>query len=155
GMETRSYSVVVRRLSRPVGCSPLGDPAVWSFTAPRLNGSVDSALGANCYTFSRAAGGGGGSYWFLVARTAGAVAPRWRVLGPSASVECTGFAADDFQRCPLLASGQFTLVVDDQGGSATGSFFATARRASSPNGCSDLGPVAFGSAPVSGSISTG
>ena len=151
GAETFSYSVAARRLSNPQGCSSLGAPAAWSFTASRINGSIDAVLDARCYTFSREAGEEDGAYWFRALRTAGTLNARWRVYGPSGSLECSGYGGE-YQRCQLLASGQFVLIVDDQDGANTGSFLATAKRATSPTGCSALPSIPFGAIPVSGNL---
>jgi hypothetical protein len=148
-----SYTLAVRRLESPQGCSALGAPAAWSFAAPRLNGSIDDSLDARCYTFTRAAGEADGAYWFRAIRSAGTFTPRWRVIGPSGSTECSGTGG--FERCPLLAAGQFALIVDDYDGRDTGSFFVTAKRLTSPGGCADMPSIAFGADPASGSIATG
>lgn len=154
GPDTFSYSIAARRLSNPQGCSSLGAPEVWSFTAPRINGVIDGALDAECYTFSRAVGEEDGGYWFRAMRTSGAMAARWRVYGPSGAQECAG-SGGDYQRCQLLASGQFVLVVDDESDVNTGTFWLTPRRSTSRTGCSTLPSIAFGTAPVTGNLSTG
>src|SRR5262245_45446991 len=148
-----SYSVAVRRLTNPQGCASLGDPAVWSFTAPRINAAITEALGGRCYTFSRAAGEDDGAYWFRTVRTTGTLFPRWRLFGPSGAAQCSG-TGGDYSPCTLMASGQFTLVVDDSSLTETGSFFLTAKRVSSPAGCAALPSIAFGVSAVTGNLST-
>ena len=149
---TVSYSLAARRLTNPQGCSSLGDPDVWSFTAPRLNGSLPGVLDAKCYTFSRAAGEADGSDWFRTVRTSGTLNPGWQVYGPAGSNQCSGSSGGDYQRCQLLTSGQFALVVEDQNDTNTGSFFLTAKRITAPTGCAALPSIAFGVAPVTGNI---
>ena len=105
GASTFSYSLAARRLTNPQGCSSLGDPDVWSFTAPRLNGSLPGVLDVKCYTFSRAAGEADGSYWFRTVRTSGTLNPGWQVYGPAGSNQCSG-SSGDYERCQLLTSGQ-------------------------------------------------
>ena len=75
---TGSYSLAVRRLTDPQGCSGVGEPAAWSFTAPALNGTISNALGAQCHTFSRAPGEADGTYWF---RTLSHPPARWAHSG--------------------------------------------------------------------------
>ena len=151
---TFSYSLAVRRLNQPQGCSPLGEPAVWSFTAPRIDGSIDNPLEARCYTFSRGAGEEDGSYWLRALRTAGSLQPQWHVYGPSGDQECSGNHFE-YQRCQLLASGQYAVVVDDTSDTATGSYLLSAKRINSPSGCGTVPSTAFGASPISGAISTG
>ena len=156
GAGTFSYSLVARRLSDPQGCSSLGDPEVWSFTAPRLNGSIEGSLDARCYTFSRESGEADGSYWFRAVRTSGSLSPYWHVYSPSGSQECSGYYySSGPDNCRLLTSGQFVLVVDDSSHEQSGSFFVTANRLSSPEGCTALPSISFEAAPTSGSLSTG
>jgi hypothetical protein len=152
--DTFSYSLTVRRLNEPAGCDPLGEPATWAFTAPRIDGSIQAALGAHCYTFSRAAGEEDGAYWFRSLRTAGTLQPSWRVYGPSGDQECSG-GSWDYSPCRLLASGQYSLVIEDASRTGTGSYLLNAKRVTSPAGCSAVPSLAFGSAPVTGAISTG
>jgi hypothetical protein len=155
GQGTFSYTVVSRRLSNPQGCTALADPAAWSFADTRIDGAVDEPLGARCYTFSRAFGEADGSYWFRVVRSAGAWNPHWSVYGPSGSSECQGFSEGAENSCRLLGFGQYALVVSDYGGAQSGSFFATARRLTSPSGCASSPSIAFGVSPTTGSISGG
>lgn len=151
---TFSYSLAMRRLTNPQGCSSLGAPGVWSYTGPRVSGAIDVPLGARCFTFSRAAGEDDGAYWFRSVRTAGTLAPHWRVIGPSGGVECSG-SNGRYDRCQLLASGQYALVVADaSSGIETGSFLVTAKRVTSPSGCVQLPSVSFAAAPVAGSLTT-
>ena len=156
GTGTFSYSLVARRLSDPQGCSSLGDPEVWSFTAPRLNGSIEGSLDAHCYTFSRESGEADGSYWFRTVRTSGSLSPYWHVYSPSGSQECSGYYySSGPDNCRLLTSGQFALVVDDSSHQQSGSFFVTANRLSSPEGCTAMSSVSFEATPTGGSLSTG
>jgi hypothetical protein len=154
GGGTFSYSLSVRRLTTPQGCSPLGDPAVWSFTAPRIDGAIGGALDSRCYTFSRSAGEADGNYWFRTVRTSGTLSPRWAVYGPSGSNECEGGENTQDIHCRLLASGQYTFAILDSSGEKTGSFFATAKRLTSPLGCSPVPSLQFGDAPAGGTLSS-
>ena len=156
GAGTFSYSLALRRLTNPQGCSSLGEPGAWSFATPRLNGSIASTLDARCYTFAREPGEEDGAYWFRAARSSGTLGPFWAVYGPTGIKECEGQENSPLNNCRLLASGQYTfLVADNNNGDKTGTFFATAKRLTSPTGCSELSSVAFESAPVSGDLSTG
>ncbi|HEU5104685.1 MAG TPA: hypothetical protein VFU11_02465 [Solirubrobacterales bacterium] len=151
---TFSYSLAVRRLTDPEGCTPLDD-SVWSFTGPRVNGSIESAMGNRCYTFTRGAGDPDGEYWFRTVRTSGTIGPSWNLFGPSGQRECDGYNNEPEGDCRLLASGDFALVVRDSSVTQSGSFYLTAKRLNPPQGCSDIPSVAFGIAPVSGTLSTG
>ncbi|HEX5927892.1 MAG TPA: hypothetical protein VFY48_00695 [Solirubrobacterales bacterium] len=155
GAATFSYSLAVRRLTDPQGCTPLGDPEVWSFASARLNGSIAGTLDARCYTFDREPGEEDGVYWFRAQRSAGTLAPYWAVYGPSGSRECSSAEVGFNNNCELLASGQYTFLVADNAGEKTGSFIATARRLTDPEGCSTLPSIAFGAAPVAGDLATG
>ncbi|HEY2053370.1 MAG TPA: hypothetical protein VGH14_05480 [Solirubrobacterales bacterium] len=150
-----SYTVAVRDVSDPQGCSAaLGEPGQWSFTKARTNGSISGTLGAQCYTFDRAEGEADGDYWFRAVRTAGSFSPQWTVYGPSGSPECAG--SENGYRvtlCTLRASGRYALVVDDPSG-LTGSYFLTADRLDSPTGCTAMPAQQFGSAAVTGNLST-
>jgi hypothetical protein len=73
---TFAYTVAVHRLTNPQGCTSLGAPDEWSFTAPRINGTIDTPLQTRCYTFTRAVGEADGDYWIRTARTAGAISPK-------------------------------------------------------------------------------
>lgn len=152
---TFSYLLAARRLTDPQGCSSgLDDPGNWSFSAPRLNGSVAATLGAQCFTFHRAPGDNDGSYWLRAVRSAGNLSPQWSLYGPSGARECGGFNGSPGGACRLLASGTYTVVIGDSNGEATGSYFLTAKRLDAPDGCAAGPPVAFGSPPASGSIAT-
>lgn len=151
---TFSYSTAVRRMSEPEGCTPLEDPSIWSFTGPRVNGSIQGDLDSHCYTFSRDVSDPDGEYWFRTIRSSGTVNPRWRVYGPTGQEECRGSNESPEGRCRLLAAGQFALVVEDSNGDQSGNFFFTAKRLNLPQGCSGINSVAFGIAPVSGNLST-
>lgn len=155
GLSSFGYSLGVRRLTDPEGCSSLGDPAVWSFSAPRKNGTIGNGLGTGCYTFDRAEGEEDGTYWFRALRTAGNLQPVWSVFGPSGAEECsTTYVTEPDQSCRLLGSGQYAIVVSDQNGEGTGSFFLDAKRLNEPQGCSAIGSSSFEATPQSDSIST-
>ena len=148
-----TYSLAVRRLTDPQGCSGVGGRRPGSFTAPALNGTISNALGAQCHTFSRAPGEADGTYWFRTLRTSGTLGPQWRVIGPSGNVECSG--STGYQPCELKASGKFALVVDGgYGQTETGSYRATTKRVTEPTGCADLPSVSFGAGALSGNIAT-
>ncbi|HEV7771681.1 MAG TPA: hypothetical protein VGO48_00180 [Conexibacter sp.] len=153
GSGSFGYTLAARRLTDPQGCAPLGDPAVWSFTAPRLNGTIERALETRCYTFSRSFADGDAAYWFQSVRSAGTLQPHWRVLDPSGNTECQGVGAD-FASCTLLASGEHAVIVDDNSGTDTGAFYLTAKRLTDPQGCSTLRSVSFGLGPIAGNLST-
>jgi hypothetical protein len=155
GSGTGSYALAVHRLTAPEGCTSLGDPAIWSFTAQRLNGSVDSALGAKCYTFTRAVGEEDGAYWIRTARTTGTVSPRWRIVGPTGIEQCVGYPGASYSPCRLQAAGTYAMVVDGGGATDTGSFFVTAKRTTARSGCATLPSIAFGVNPIAGTLSTG
>ena len=155
GSGSYSYSLAARRLTNPQGCASLGDPAVWSFTAPRLNGSIESALASRCSTFTRSIDDPDGRYWFRSIRTSGALSPAWNVYGPNGQKECSGSSSDPQSSCLLLAAGQFAFVVGDSGKSQTGSYFATPKRLTAPTGCTELSSIAFGLPPVNGKLSAG
>ncbi len=55
------------------------------------------------------------------------------------------------RNCRLLTSGQFALVVDDSSHQQSGSFFVTANRLSSPEGCTAMSSVSFEATPTGGS----
>jgi hypothetical protein len=152
GGGTFSYTAAVRRLNDPQGCSSLGDPAIWSFATPRINGSLGGPLAAQCFTFSRADGEADGTYWFRALHSSGALSPYWTVYGPAGSRECEGSVNVAESNCKLLASGQFSFVVRDQSGTQSGSYFATSKRLSAPTGCSALPSTAYGAAPTAGAI---
>ena len=154
GTGSFSYSLAVRRLNQPEGCTPLGAPGAFSFTAPRLNGTISASLDARCYTFSRGPEEADGSFWFRAARTAGALSPEWTLYGPSGSRECSGYDAGPEQPCKISAAGQFAVVVRDSTGDDSGSFYLTSRQVDDPSGCSQAPSVSFGATPVSASIST-
>ncbi len=155
GAGTFSYSLAVRDLSEPQGCSAaLGEPSSWSFTSPRTNGSISGVLGAQCYTFTRGEGEADGAYWFKAVRTSGTLYPRWAVYGPSGAQQCSGTNSAPGERCNLLASGRYAFVVYDYQGEQAGSYLATVRRLNDPEGCSPLPSVAFGGAPSSGAIAS-
>jgi hypothetical protein len=147
---TFAYSVAVRRTTDPQGCTPLGAPDIWSYAAPRKNGSISTPLGTNCYTFSRAESESDGAYWIRALRTSGTLQPTWTVYGPSGTTECTGSAPEPDQSCQLIASGEFALMVS--GGSGTGSYFLDPKRLTDPQGCSPLSSSAFGAPPEEGGI---
>lgn len=152
---TFPYSVAVRRLTSPQGCAPLGEPAVWSFTAPRLNDTIASPLGSRCYTFTRALTEPDGSYWFRAMRTSGALLPVWSVYGPNGQEECDGSSNGPNDACRLLAAGQHALVVGDNSSSQTGSYFVSAKQLTAPSGCSPVTSISFGSRLVSGKLGSG
>jgi hypothetical protein len=154
GSGTFSYSAAVRRLNDPQGCSPLGDPAIWSFAAGRINGTLADPLAAQCYTFSRAVDEPDGNYWFRAIRSSGGLAPEWKVYGPGGSLECAGTAGSADSGCKLLAAGKFSFVVKDQSGTQTGAYLATAKRLTIPVGCSTLPSISFGAAPLASSIAS-
>jgi hypothetical protein len=149
---TYSYSAVVRRTNNPEGCGSLGAPAVWSFEAPRIDGSIDSPLDADCYSYSRSFGEPDGRYWFRAMRSSGDLQAHWDVYGPSGVLECSGYAAAPESACPQLASGQYSFVVDGLGG--TGGYYATAKRLSLRTGCASLPSVAFDGPITTGTIGT-
>ncbi len=153
--EPASYTASTRRMNAPTGCSPLGEPAEYSFTAPSLSGTISGVLGAQCYTFTRESGAADGAYWMRTLRTSGTLSPRWRVVDPAGSVACSGTTSYSYSNCPLLAFGQFTLVVDDQGGEGQGGYRLTAKLTSAPTGCSAFGSTAFGTVPLTGSLASG
>jgi len=153
--EPASYTASARRLNAPTGCSPLGEPAEYSFTAPSLSGTIGGVLGAQCYTFTREAGAADGAYWMRTLRTSGTLGPRWRVVDPSGSVACSGTTSYAYSNCPLLAFGQFALIVDDQGGEGQGGYRLTAKLTSAPTGCSEFGSTAFGAVPLTGTLASG
>ena len=150
-----SYSLSVRRLSDPQGCDPLGDPGIWSFASPRLDGSIDGALDARCYTFNRAPGEEDGVYWFRTTRSAGTLSPAWTVFGPTGEKECEGSSASSISQCPLQSAGQHMLMIEDSNGDDAGSYYVTARRLTNPAGCATLDSVAFDAPPQNGAISPG
>ncbi|GAB2568977.1 hypothetical protein [Kribbella endophytica] len=151
--EAPAYTLAVRRVTNPQGCSSLGDPGVWSFAAPRLNGSVPGALGGTCYTFNRDQAEPDGAYWFRAVRVSGTLSPSLRVYNPAGEQECSGYSGD-YQRCLLQAPGQHLLVVEDSSRTATGSYYLTAKRTTDPQGCTPLPSIAFGATPISATIST-
>lgn len=155
GAGTFSYSVAVRGVTDPQGCTSLGAPEVWSFASGRLNGSIDTTLDADCYTFERGAGDPDGSYWFKTSRTAGNLSPYWTVYGPSGEKECEGSEGSPESPCRLRAGGKYVFVVGDGAGERTGSYFATAHRLSSPEGCGSLASLSFAADPVSGQLANG
>jgi hypothetical protein len=142
----------VRRVTNPQGCSSLGDPGVWSFTAPRLNGTISGTLAATCYTFNRAAAEPDGAYWFRSVRTSGTLNPTWRVYTPTGDQMCSG-TSGDYQRCALQDSGQHLLVIEDSSRTSTGAYFLTAKRTTQPDGCTTLPSIAFGLPTVAGNLS--
>lgn len=154
GAGSFSYSLAVRRLTDPQGCTPLANAALWSFTGPRIDGSIDGALGSRCYTFTRAASDPDGAHWFRTIRTSGAVNPKWSLYGPNGQRECSGSNDAPGANCRLLAAGQFALVISDSNGDQTGNFLLTAKKLNPPSGCSDIASIAFGIPPVSGALST-
>jgi hypothetical protein len=155
GAGTFSYSLAVRRLDDPQGCSAaLGDPGEWSFTRARTNGSISGTLGAQCYTFHRAEGEADGDYWFRTLRTAGAAEPEWTVYGPSGERECSGYNGGNVQGCALTADGRYALVVESNSGEGSGSYVVAAKRLNAPAGCAPIKSPTFGIGPTHGSIST-
>ncbi len=152
--EPASYTASTRRMNAPTGCSPLGEPAEYSFTAPSLSGTIGGVLGAQCYTFTRESGAADGAYWMRTLRTSGTLSPRWRVVDPSGSVACSGTTSYSYSNCPLLAFGQFALIVDDQG-EGQGGYRLTAKLTSAPTGCSAFGSTAFGAVPLTGTLASG
>jgi hypothetical protein len=151
--ESFSYSLNIRRLTDPEGCSGLGEPAAWSFGAARREDSISEGLEARCYTFSRSPGEEDGMYWFRTVRTSGTLSPRWTVYGPSGSEECSGGNAELAQGCRLVASGGFAIVVANEYGPATGSFYLTSKKLTTPADCGELASTGFAAAPSEGSIS--
>lgn len=150
-----SYSFGVRRLTSPQGCAPLGEPAVWSFSALRLNGTIASSLGSRCYTFSRSLTEPDGTYWFRTIRTSGALSPVWSLYGPSGERECDGSGSGPSDSCRLLAAGHYSLVVGDSSSSQIGSYFLTAKQLTEPSGCVSVESVAFGSRLIAGKLGSG
>jgi hypothetical protein len=154
GTGSFGYSLSLRRLTEPEGCSSLGDPAVWSFSAARKNGAIGLGLGVECYTFNRAEAEEDGTYWFRALRTSGNLLPVWKVYGPSGSIECSSsYSTEPDQSCRLLGPGQYAVVVSDQSGEGTGSFFLDAKRLNEPQGCGGVGSTGFEATPQSGTIS--
>jgi hypothetical protein len=154
GAGSFSYSLAVRRLTNPQGCTPLANAALWSFTGPRLDGSIDGTLDSRCYTFTRAPSDPDGAHWFRTIRTSGAVNPKWSLYGPNGQRECNGSNDAPGGSCRLLAGGQFALVVADSGGDQTGNFLLTAKKLNPPSGCSEISTVAFGISSTAGTLSS-
>ena len=67
--------------------------AAWSFTAPRINGSIDAML-ERAATPSRARPATRMAPMVPNVRTAGTLIARWRVYGPSGSLECSGYGGE-------------------------------------------------------------
>lgn len=152
GAGTFPYSLAVRKLNSPQGCTALTVPSAWSYTSPRILGNLDAALDADCFTFTREAGESDGSYWFKSLRTSGSNTPRWTVYGPEGLTECSG-TNGSVARCQLVDAGKYAFVVRDSAATGTGSFAATARRLNEPQGCSTIASVAFGLPTTNGNIS--
>lgn len=151
---TFSYSLAARRLREPQGCVPLGAPDVWSFTSPRVNGSIAGALQARCYSFTRGLGEADGAYWFRAVRVSGTLQPRWRVYAEDGTRQCSGNTTD-LTRCDLLTSGEHIVVVDGETPAGQGTFFLAPRRTSSPSGCAPISSIAFGIPTMFGKLSAG
>jgi len=154
GSSGSPYSLAVRRLNEPSGCVPLGAPEVFSFTSPRLNGTIAAPLEARCYTFSRGLEEADGSFWIRALRTSGNIEPRWTVFGPGGARECTGTVPAPNAPCNLLAAGDYTLVVEDTAVSRTGGFLLAPKRLSQAAGCASLPSIAFGAPPLSATLTT-
>src|SRR5581483_8860587 len=117
----QTYSLAVRNMSTPTGCASLGEPAAYSFTAPRIEGTIASALGAQCYIFNRTLGEADDSYWLRTVRTSGTLSPRWRIFDPTGSQACSGSAGPNpYAPCVLQAAGQYIIVVDGESTGNTG-----------------------------------
>ena len=155
GDAQQTYSLVVHRVTSPEGCSSLGAPAAYSFTAPRIDGTISGALGAQCYTFNRSLGEADDTYWLRTIRTSGTLSPRWRIIDPSGQQACSGNSGPrEYRACVLQAAGQYTVVVDSETNTATGTYFLTPRRTTSPAGCATLPSPTFGLKTFLGNLST-
>jgi hypothetical protein len=150
--ETYDYSLALRRLDDPEGCSSLGDPGVWSFTAAAIAGTIEGPLHTRCYTFTRKLGEADSDYWFQAIRTSGELQPQWRVYDPDGALVCQGSGAG-FNSCPVREFGQFAVVVEDSSQAQAGSFELTAKRLNEPTGCATLPSLAFGIKPTLGNLS--
>lgn len=144
GSSTFTYSLAVRNLAAPQGCTELGAPDAFSFTATRVNGSLAGALRPNCYAFERTEAEGDGSYWIQTVRTSGTIDPVWRVYDETGALACNGNEGPYSRACNLRASGKLILVVDDGDRSRQGAYYLTAKRLTAPRGCADVPSVAFG-----------
>jgi hypothetical protein len=153
GPGTLSYALAVRRLTSPQGCTPLATPGAWSYTAPRLDGTLNGPLDARCYTFTRQPGENDGAYWIRAARSSGGLYPTWQVFGPSGGVECTEGSFWPALPCELLSTGQFAFVVRPGSGEGAGSFYASLRQLNEPTGCTPVSSIAVGLPSTLGNLS--
>jgi hypothetical protein len=131
---TGNYSLALQRLNTPVSASTL------DFGQTHLDALAVAGQFAT-YTF---AGATGDSVLARMGSTTSALSPHLRIYQPNGESLCAAYsyaAAHDIAGCLLPSDGQYTLVLSDYAGVATGSYGISLQRLNDP---SNVTPLSFG-----------
>ena len=131
-----------RAQSEPL--APTACPSNLTFGAT-IDCSINSAGEVDSFTFS---GTTGSRIRVAVAETSGSLSAYVEILRPNGTTLCETILGK--LTCPLNATGTYTVLVYDFGGSGTGAYGLHIQRLNNPAGCSPINP--FGGLPATGSI---
>ncbi|MBK8904512.1 MAG: hypothetical protein IPM53_25260 [Anaerolineaceae bacterium] len=114
GTDTGTYSFYLQRLNNPVGCSSIG------YSGLPVTGSIDVPAETDCYTFS---GMVGNQIRVRAIKTSGSVAPYKAVIRPDGVSLCGTIVSE--VTCLLDSDGNYTILINDFGGTDTGTYQLT------------------------------
>ena len=140
GPKTGGYGIGLQRLNSPPGCATI------ALNGPPETHSIDAPAETDCYRYTGAAG----ARVRVRVIGSGALVPRMEMLRAAGTTLCSG---RDFTTkaltCVLDESGAARFLVGDTSGKLAGGYTLLVKRLNSPVGCA---PIAFGTAPLTGSI---
>jgi hypothetical protein len=140
--ETGDYAVAVQRLNNPPG----GTCTALAFGAAPTNGTIGAPGEMDCYSFG---GTLGARVRVRLVTTSGSLLASNEIARTDGTFACGQATALDVT-CALDSDGQHRIIVSDAAfGPNTGSYAIAIQRLSGPNNCV---PLAFGAAPVNGTI---
>jgi hypothetical protein len=140
GLKTGDYVVSAQRLNNPAGCTAL------TFGAAPTTAAIAAAGQTDCFSF---AGTAGDRIRVRVAETAGSLWAVQEMVRPNGTTLACGPSLNADATCVLNVTGQYRILVDDNSGTATGSFAIAVQSLGNPTGCTAL---SFGAAPTAATI---
>lgn len=114
GTSTGDYALYIQRLNNPVGCTPI------TFSGIPTTGAIDVAAETDCFTFN---GLPDKHIRVRAIATSGTLAPFKEVMRPDGTTLCSAVVSE--MTCELGAEGTYTILVNDHGGTDSGSYQLT------------------------------